>query len=81
VAVLKRPFFLRLAPKDFVVSIRVERRVDVDQIDATVRQLAKLIEIVAAIDNLRINQRYSANPACASSDLLPLQRTAGRSDV
>ena len=40
VTVFEAAFLLRLAPEDFVVAVRVERRVDVDQIDARIRQLA-----------------------------------------
>ena len=40
VAILEGALLLRLAPEDFVVAVRVERRVDVDQVDAGVRQLA-----------------------------------------
>jgi hypothetical protein len=32
-------FLFRLAPEHFVVAIRVERRVDVDQINARIGQL------------------------------------------
>ena len=51
------PFLFRFAPKNFVVPVRVERRVDVDQIDARLRQLAELIEIIAAINDARVDQR------------------------
>jgi hypothetical protein len=57
VAVFEAALLLRLAPENFVVAIRVERRVDVDQIDAAIRQLAQLIEIIAAVDNPRVEQR------------------------
>jgi hypothetical protein len=43
------------APEDFVVAIRVKRRVDINQIDAVVRQLAQLVEIIAAIDDARVD--------------------------
>ena len=41
--VLKRAFLFGLAPEHFVVSIGVERRIDIDQIDTAVRQLAKAV--------------------------------------
>ena len=57
VAVFEAALLLGLAPKDFVVAIRVEWRVDVDEIDAAIRHLAQLIEIIAAIDNPRVEER------------------------
>jgi len=57
VAILERPLLLRLAPEDLVVAVAVERRVDVDQVHAAVRQLAKLVETVAAVHDPRIHQR------------------------
>ena len=57
VAVLEAALLLGLTPKNFVVAIRIERRVDVDEIDTAARQLAQLIEIIAAVDNPRIEQR------------------------
>ena len=56
-AILEGSLLLGLAPEDFVVAIRVERRVDVDQIDAGVGQLCELFEIVAAVDDARIDKR------------------------
>ncbi len=57
VPVFEAALLFRLAPKNFVVAIRVERRVDVDEIDAAVRQFVQLIEIIAAVDNPRVEQR------------------------
>ena len=37
VPVLEGALLLGLAPEDFVVAVRVERRVDVDEVDAAVR--------------------------------------------
>ena len=42
--------------EDFIVAIRIERRVDVDQIDAGVRQFGKLFEVVAAVDDAGIDE-------------------------
>jgi hypothetical protein len=55
VPVLEGPFFLRLPPENLVVAVAVERRVDVDEVDAAVRQLAKLVEVVAAVDDARVD--------------------------
>ena len=52
---LRRAFLFGLAPEDFVVAVRVEWRVDVNQIDARIGKLAQLIEIIAAVDDARIN--------------------------
>ena len=56
-AVLKGPLLLRLSPKDLVVAVAVEGRVDVDQVDAALRQLRQLLQVVAAVDDARIDQR------------------------
>jgi hypothetical protein len=55
VAVFEAPLLLRLAPKDLVVAVRVERRVDVNQIDAGGGQLSQLVEVIPSVDNTRIN--------------------------
>ena len=39
------------------MAVRIERRVDVDQIDARVGQLSKLLEIVPAINDTSIDDR------------------------
>jgi hypothetical protein len=57
VAVLEGALLFRLAPEDFVVTVGIERRVDLDEIHARIRQLAKLVKVVAAIDNLGCDQR------------------------
>ena len=44
-------FFLRFAPEDLVVAVGVERRVDVDEVDAGVGELGELGEVVAAVDD------------------------------
>jgi len=57
VPIFEAALLFRLAPKDFVVTVRVERRVDVNQINAAIRQLPQLIEIIAAEDNPRVEER------------------------
>ncbi len=47
--------FTILTPKDFVVPIRVERRIYIDQIDTAIRQLAQLVEIIAAVNDTRVD--------------------------
>ena len=56
VPVLEGALFLGLASEDFVVAVRVEGWVDVDEIDAGGGQLAELVEIVAAIDDAGIDE-------------------------
>jgi hypothetical protein len=53
----ERALLFCLAQKDFVVPVRIEWRVDVDQIDARLRQLARLFEIIAAINDAGVDQR------------------------
>jgi len=40
-----------------VVAVGVERRVDVDQVNATIGQLGELFEVVAAVDDARVDER------------------------
>ena len=54
-SIFKAAFLFRLAPENLVIAVRVERRVDVNQIDARVWKFAELIEIIAAVDDARIN--------------------------
>jgi len=57
VSILEGPLFLGLAPEDLVVAVAVERRVDVDQVHAAVGKFAKLAEVVAAVDDARVDER------------------------
>src|SRR5262249_30015843 len=54
VAVVEGPLLLRLAPERLIDAVRVERRVDVDQIDALVGQEFQFVEVVAAPDRLGV---------------------------
>jgi hypothetical protein len=47
----KDALLLRLTPKDFVVAVGVERRVNVNQVNAGVGQFGELFQIVAAIND------------------------------
>ncbi len=53
-AILKSAFLFCLVPKDFVIAVRVKRRVDIDRIDTFLREFPKLIEIVSPINNARV---------------------------
>ena len=57
VTALKGALFHGLAPEDFGVAVRVEGRVDVDEIDAGGGEPGELVEIVAAIDGAGIHER------------------------
>ena len=57
VPVFKGALLLGFAPKDFVVAVRVERRVDVNEIDALRGQFFQLLQIVAAIDDAGVHLR------------------------
>jgi len=72
VAVFEGAFFFRFAPEDFVVAVGIERRIDVDQVDAGVGEFGELFEVVAAVDDAGVEQRRRAAGAG--------NRRGGRSD-
>jgi hypothetical protein len=51
-AVLKSAFFLGFAPKHFIVPVGVERWVNVNEINASVRQTGQLLKAISAVDSL-----------------------------
>lgn len=55
VPVIEGALFFSLAPEDFIVSIGVKRRVDVDQIEASIGQLRKLLDVVPAINDASVH--------------------------
>ena len=57
VPVLKGSFFLGLTPKHLVIAIRVERRVNVNQVNASGREFRELVQVVTAINNAGVHQR------------------------
>lgn len=57
VTILERSFLPRLTPENFVVAVRIERRIDVDQVDRRVWQFFQLIEIVTAVDDAGVEER------------------------
>jgi len=56
VPILERPLFLRLTPEHLIVPVRVEGRVDVDQVHAGVGQFGELFEVVAAVDDTGVDE-------------------------
>jgi hypothetical protein len=56
VTVLEGTLFFRFAPEHLIVAIRVERWINVDQVNAGVGKFSQLIEAVAAIDDPSIEQ-------------------------
>ena len=57
VAVLKRAPFSCLAPKDLVIPVGIERRINIDEVNAMIGFL-ELLQVIAAIDNPRVNERW-----------------------
>ena len=77
-AVFKGALLLGLAPKDFVVAVGVEGRVNVNQIHIGVGQLGELFQIVATVNDAGVEEgrgfqfggrdallRVLADPQCA----------------
>jgi hypothetical protein len=56
VPILEGALFFPLAPEHFIVPVRVERRIDVDQIDARIRERSEPIEAIAAVDDPSIEE-------------------------
>ena len=59
-AIIERTHLPLFVPEHFVISIGIEGRIDVDQINAGVRELRQLIQIIPAVDDLRIDERRRA---------------------
>ena len=55
-AVVEGALFLGLAPEYFVGPVGVEGWVDVDEVDAGIRQLSELLQIVTAVDDARVEK-------------------------
>src|SRR6266567_5893146 len=55
-AIFKAALLLGLALKLFIVAVRIKWRVDVNQVDARCWKFSQLVEIVAAINNTRIDE-------------------------
>ena len=62
VAVVKGALLAGLTPKDLVVPVRIEWRVNVNEVNAGVGQFEELLQIVAAIDDSRVRQRGGFHP-------------------
>ncbi len=56
-SIFEAAFLFCFAPENFVVAVRVEGRVDVNQIDARIGQFTQLFEIIAAVDDTRVDKR------------------------
>ncbi len=55
VSIREAAFLFRFAPEHFVVPVRIKWRIYVDEIDTAGGELSQLIEIVAAIDDARVD--------------------------
>jgi hypothetical protein len=49
--VLERPLFPCITPKHFIILVGIERRVDIDQVDAIFRKIFQMLEAISAIDD------------------------------
>jgi hypothetical protein len=61
--VVKAALLFRLAPKDFVVAVRVERRIEIDEINARIGKFARIaqpFQIVAKIKTIHSSVSASA---------------------
>ena len=56
VAIFKRPFLFRLSPEDFIVAVGIEWRVNVDQINTLIWKALELVQAIATIDDLGIEE-------------------------
>jgi len=56
VSVFEGSFFFGFAPEDFVVSVGVEGRVDVDEVHGSVGEFLELFEVVATVDDAGIEE-------------------------
>jgi|SRR3990172_8664940 len=54
VAVVKSAFLGGIAPKHLVVAVRVEWRVDINQVDAFRREVPENLKAVSAVDRVRL---------------------------
>ena len=74
VAVLEGALLLRLAPENFVVTIGIERRINVNEVYAVRRELLQLLQVVAAVDDPRVQERGGL-ACCSCSHNCPLGYT------
>jgi hypothetical protein len=54
--VVKRALLFGVTPKDFVVPVGVEWRVDVDEVYALVGEVAQLLQVIPTVDELALDQ-------------------------
>src|ERR1039458_7953099 len=55
-------YFTGRAPEDFVVAVGVEGRVNVNEVNAGIRQLGELFQIVAAINDAGVEEGGGFQP-------------------
>ena len=53
-SILEGPLLLRLAPEDLIRPVGVERRININEINRGIGQLAQLLQVVAAVDDARV---------------------------
>jgi hypothetical protein len=62
----KGAFLVGLAAEDFVVAVGVEGRLNVNQVNAGVRQFGGLFENVAAVDDASIEEGGGFQPSSSN---------------
>ena len=61
VAILKGSLLFGFPPENFVGPVGIERRVDINKVDARIGQLFQLLQVVAAIDDASIENGRGLN--------------------
>ena len=73
------------APKDFVVAVGVQRRVNVDEVNAAAGQFLELLQIVAAVNEASVHERGGALSGASHSvrarGARPISRRRARRDA
>ena len=54
--VIKGSLLFGLTPEDLIGPVGIERRVDINEVDGGIGQLFKLLQIVATVDDPRVDK-------------------------
>ena len=57
VAVIEGALLLGLSPEYLVVAVRIERWIDVNEVDAVVGEFLELVQIIPAVDDAGVHER------------------------
>ncbi len=77
VAVIKGALLFCFAPENFVVAVGVERRVDVNEINASRGKFLELFQVIAAINNARVEEGAWLRDGFARPHPVPLPQGEG----